>query len=120
MTNGAYSISEDITPAGQGVPPHVHSREDEMFYVLEGDYEFHCGDRSFKGSKGVTVHLPRNIPHAFKNTGTTAGKILVFLVPGGMEKVWEELSLMPPGPPSVEKVNKITMKYGVEFLPPRT
>ncbi|MGO9646076.1 MAG: cupin domain-containing protein [Candidatus Bathyarchaeia archaeon] len=118
MTNGAYSISEDITPPGRGAPPHVHSREDEMFYVLEGDYEFRCGDRRFTGSRDALVHLPRDIPHAFKNTGTTAGKFLVLLVPGVMEKVFEELSLMPPGPPSLEKINQITIKYGVEFLPP--
>jgi uncharacterized cupin superfamily protein len=40
MTNGAYSISEDVTPPGQGAPPHVHSREQETFIVLEGEYEF--------------------------------------------------------------------------------
>jgi len=62
MTNGAYSISEDITPPGGGAPPHVHSREDEMFYVLEGDYEFRCGDRRFTGSRDALVHLPRDIP----------------------------------------------------------
>ena len=117
MTNGAYSISEDVTPPGGGAPLHVHRREDEMFYVLEGDYEFQCGDRRFKGSGGATVHLPRDIPHAFKNAGTTTGKFLIFLVPGGMEKVFEEISLMPPGPPSIEETNQITMKYGVEFLP---
>lgn len=117
MTNGAYSISEDLTPPGGGAPPHVHTREEETFYVLEGEYEFRCGDRIFKGSKGAAVYLPRDIPHGFKNIGTTTGKSLVVLVPGGMEKVFEELGLMPPGPPSIEKVNQITKKYGVEFLP---
>jgi quercetin dioxygenase-like cupin family protein len=117
MTGGAYSISEDITPPGQGAPPHIHTRETETFIVLEGEFEFQSGDRKFKGSKGAMVVLPRGIPHAFRNTGNTAGRTLMVLVPGGMEKVFEELSAMPPGPPDLGKINAITMKYGVEFLP---
>ena len=69
MTGGAYSISEDVTPAGQGAPPHIHRRELETFIVLEGEYEFQCGDRKFKAAKGAIVVLPREAPHAFKNTG---------------------------------------------------
>jgi quercetin dioxygenase-like cupin family protein len=117
MTNGAYSVSEDVTPPGQGAPPHVHRRELEMFIVLEGEYEFQCGDRKFKTTKGGIAVLPREIPHAFKNAGSTTGKALIVLVPGGMEKVFEELSAMPPGQPDLGKINAITMKYGVEFLP---
>lgn len=117
MTNGAYSISEDVTPPGQGAPPHVHHREQETFVVLEGEYEFQCGDRKFKGSRGSMVVLPKDIPHAFRNAGSTTGRSVVILVPGGMEKVFEDLSAMPPGPPDLGKINAITMKYGVEFLP---
>lgn len=117
MTNGAYSVSEDVTLPGQGAPPHIHSRELETFIVLEGEYEFQCGDSKFKGSNGAMVVLPKEIPHAFKNTGNTTGRTLVILVPGGMEKVFEELDAMPPGPPDIGKINAITMKYGVKFLP---
>lgn len=117
MTNDAYSVSEDVTPPGQGAPPHMHHREQETFVVLEGEYEFQCGDRKFKGSRGSMVVLPKDIPHAFRNAGNTTGRSLVVLVPGGMEKVFEDLSAMPPGPPDLGKINAITMKYGVEFLP---
>src|SRR5207237_10200119 len=110
MTMGAYSISEDVTHPGAGAPPHKHTREVETFIVLEGEYEFQCGDRKFKGSKGAMVVLPKEIPHAFKNTGNTTGRTLVILVPGGMEKVFEELSAMTPGPPEIAKVNAITTK----------
>ena len=117
MTKGAYSICEDVTPPGQGAPPHKHTRETETFIVLEGEYEFQCGDSKFKGSKGAMVVLPKEIPHAFKNMGNTTGRTLMVLVPGGLEKVFEDLSVMPPGPPDLGKINAITMKYGVEFLP---
>ena len=118
MTNGAYSISEDVTPPGQGAPPHVHSREQETFIVLEGEYEFQCGEQRFKTAKGGMVVLPKDIPHAFRNIGNTLGKTLVILVPGGMEKVFEDINAMPPGPPpDIGKINAITMRYGVKFLP---
>ncbi len=116
-TNGAYSVCEDVTPSGGGAPPHIHDREDEMFYVLEGEFEFRCGERVFKAEKGALVALPRKIPHAFRNIGNSPGKTLIILVPGGMEKVFEEISRLPPGPPDIEKVNSITSKYGVNFLP---
>ncbi len=88
-----------------------------MFYVLEGEFEFKCGDRKFNAEKGSLVALPRDVPHGFKNTGNTTGRTFLFLVPGGMEKVFEEICLIPPGPPDLEKINSITRKYGVEFLP---
>ena len=117
MTMGMYSISEDVTPPGGGAPLHKHTREQETFIVMEGEYEFQCGDSKFKTTKGGMVVLPKEIPHAFKNIGNTTGKTLVVLVPGGMEKVFEDLDAMPPGPPDIGKINAITMKYGVEFLP---
>ena len=116
--NGAYSVTEDITPPGGGAPPHIHHRDDEMFYVLEGEFEFRCGDRVFKAAKDSLVALPREIPHSFNNTGKTLGKTLLVLIPGGTEKAFEEIDKLPPGPPNLESINTITKKYGVEFLQP--
>ena len=67
----------------------VRHREDEMFYVLEGEFEFRCGDRVFKAAKDSLVALPREIPHAFKNTGNALGKTLLVLIPGGTEKAFD-------------------------------
>ncbi len=98
---GVYSISEDVTPPGARAPRHKHTREVETFIVLEDEYEFQCGDRMFKGSKEAMVVLPKEIPHAFKNIGNTIGRTLLVLVPGGMEKVFEDLSAMLPGLPDL-------------------
>jgi mannose-6-phosphate isomerase-like protein (cupin superfamily) len=116
--NGAYSVTEIVTPPGGGAPPHIHRRENEMFYILEGEFEFRCGDRMFNAAKGAIVALPKEIPHAYKNTGNVLGKTLLVLIPGGTEKAFEEISILPSGPPDLEKINTITMKYGVEFLQP--
>src|SRR2546430_17723558 len=83
MTRGAYSISEDVTPAGQRAPPHIHRSELETFIVLEGEHEFQCGELKFKATKAAIVGLPRRATHAFQNPGNTIGETLGALVPGG-------------------------------------
>src|SRR5512139_867599 len=69
-TGGAYSLFEITTPPGQGPPPHVHTREDESFYVLDGVYNLQVGEQSFTANRGWFGIGPRNIPHALKVAGT--------------------------------------------------
>ena len=73
-TDGAMSVFEGIVPANDGPPMHIHDREDEMFYVLSGQFQFWCGDESFTGGPGTNVVLPRGVPHTFKNIGTSADR----------------------------------------------
>ena len=96
----------------------MNHREDEMYYVLEGEYEFRCDDRLFNAERGALVSLPKEISHAFKNTGSALGKTLLILVLGGMEKLFEEINMLTCGPPDLENINAITKNYGVEFLQP--
>jgi mannose-6-phosphate isomerase-like protein (cupin superfamily) len=74
LVAGPYSVTEDVTPPGGGATPHIHDGENEMFYVLEGEYEFRYDDRLFKATKDSLVIPPREIPHSFKNTGYALGK----------------------------------------------
>jgi quercetin dioxygenase-like cupin family protein len=76
-TGGTMSVVIAGADPGKGPPPHVHHREDETFYVLEGEVEGFCGDRKFKLTPGTTAFLPRNIPHGWKVTGTQPAKVLV-------------------------------------------
>jgi|SRR5215469_182342 len=64
-TGGRYTVLEQVTPAGWGPPRHIHSREDEIFYILEGSYEVHCGDERRTVSAGACAILPRGVPHGF-------------------------------------------------------
>ncbi len=57
-TNGAYYVFEAVTPPGGGVPPHVHRHEDEVIYVLEGEYEFMLGAEKFKATAGAVINFP--------------------------------------------------------------
>src|SRR5260370_6991017 len=66
-TNGKYALWEAIVPPGGGPPPHVHSREEEGFYVLEGEITLQVGDKRLVPGPGIFATLPLRTPHPFKN-----------------------------------------------------
>jgi quercetin dioxygenase-like cupin family protein len=114
--NGNY-VYEISCPPGLGIPPHVHSNEDEVMYVLEGELEVMVGGEVYKAGSGDCINLIRNIPHAYMSTGTSNGRVLVYVSPGqGFEEFFNELRQFPPGPPDMEKLNSLCEKYGIRNL----
>lgn len=116
-TGGRYSLIEDVTPPGGGTPLHVHHREDEGFYVLEGHYLFEANGERFEAETGDFVFVPRDVPHRFRNIGSAAGTMLLTLEPGGLEVFFAELAAFE-GPPDPALVAPIFEKYGLELLGP--
>lgn len=122
-TNGAYMLLEGTISPQLGPPPHIHHREDEFYYVLEGDFEILDGDRTFIASAGSFVHIPRGTLHRFKNVGATPARLLVFFTPAGMENFFFEAGLpaqeggaAPPfGPEEIQRTLAAASKYGMEF-----
>jgi mannose-6-phosphate isomerase-like protein (cupin superfamily) len=89
-TGGAYSLFEVVTQPENGPPPHVQHREDESFYVLEGEYEFFAEGRILRAAAGSLVYVPRGNLHAHKNVGEGVGRMLVSQTPGGLhERLFE-------------------------------
>lgn len=116
-TNGAYSVIVSTTPPEGGAPPHVHEIEDELFYVLEGEFSFTCGDETFLAKKGAVVVLPKGKPHSFKNTGGTTGRMMNTITPGGFEQFFEEVDQLPKdGPPDPVTLSSLAMKYKLRFI----
>src|SRR6516162_6326168 len=66
-TSGKYALFEALVPPGGGPPPHVHSREEEGFYVLEGEITFTIDDKRLVASAGMFANMPVGTPHSFKN-----------------------------------------------------
>jgi quercetin dioxygenase-like cupin family protein len=110
-------VFELTTPPGAGIPPHIHTNEDEVLYVLQGEFEVMIGGDVFKATMGDCLNFVRNIPHAYTNTGTADAKTLWYVSPGrSFENFFAELSQYPPGPPDREKFNALCGKYGMTFL----
>ncbi len=124
-TGGAYALFDSLVLPGGGPPPHIHTREDEAFYVLEGNFEFLAGERWIGASPGSYVHIPRGSLHTLRNAGDEVGRLLTLVVPAGLERFFEEagepgtdVSAPPEGPPDVEKLLETAKRYGIEFPPP--
>ena len=85
-TNGKYAMWEAIVPPGGGPPPHVHGREEEGFYILEGEITFQIGDERVVATAGMFANMPVGTPHSFKNESTLPAKMLISVAPAGLSK----------------------------------
>lgn len=126
-TNNAFFQFEAIVPKGGGPPPHVHSREDESFYVVSGSLEILLGDKTYQAKRGDFVYIPRGTVHRFKNVGGDMAVQLVTFVPAGIEgffqEVFPKVTDRTAAPPPVteeliRRMNEAAPKYGVEFVQP--
>jgi quercetin dioxygenase-like cupin family protein len=88
-TEGALGVVEGTFPEGFGPPLHVHRREDEAFYVIDGEIRVRQGHDEFVAGPGTWVWGPRGVPHAFKVVSERA-RALVIVTPGGFERMFEE------------------------------
>lgn len=118
-TKGVIAIVRVFVPPGAGAAPHMHSREDEVFEVVRGHYRFRHGDQEVDAPAGTIVFMPRGIPHTFRNVSEEPGEHILTLVPGGLEKMFREISGMQIQlPRDSAKNEEIALKYGVTILPP--
>ena len=116
-TNGVFSVIEIVTPPGKGVSLHVHEREDELVYLLEGEIEVTLGDQTMKAVPGVMALLPRGIPHAFTSIGDKPSRLLDTILPGPFDNYFVELAaLFAAGEPSEEQIDELSVKYAIKYL----
>lgn len=125
-TGGRLWVQEAFGAAGYATPVHRHTREDEAFYVLEGELTLYIGDDVVTATPGSFAWAPRDIAHAFCVESPTA-KFLAFSTDGGMDKFFfatgepaASLELPPPpqGPPDVDALVAAMGEYGVEMVGP--
>ncbi len=125
-TSRSYALWEAVVPPGGGPPPHVQSREDEGFYVLEGEMTFVADGQKVIARKGSFLNIPKGVVHTFKNEGVADARMLILVAPAGMEEMFEEVGTVatdrsasptPPTPEEMEKAAAVAPKYGVEIRP---
>lgn len=112
QTGNAYAVIEEASPPNGGPPLHVHKRTDEIFYVLEGEYEVTCGARTINAGRGTMFVVPKKVPHALRNVRTTTSRVLVTLIPAGFEKFFEEVD----GVTDRDQLIQIARRHDVQFL----
>ena len=126
QTGGVYTLHEIRVSPNNGPPPHIHSREDESFFVLEGEVDFQIGDEKITAQPGTFIQGPRGIAHSFKNNTQLPARMLVFITPAGFENFVNEFAQpvasfgSPAIPTSKDEIDKLLAaapKYGLQILP---
>jgi quercetin dioxygenase-like cupin family protein len=126
-TGGRYALWEALVPPGGGPPPHVHSREEEGFYVLEGEITFTVEGERVVAAAGTFANMPVGTPHSFKNESDRPARMLISVAPAGLEKMFFESGVPlaegattapPPTPEVIETLLAVAPKYGIEIKLP--
>jgi quercetin dioxygenase-like cupin family protein len=126
-TNGTYAMWEACVPPGGGPPPHVHSREEESFYVLEGEITITINVERFLAPAGTFANLPVGSLHSFRNESSRPAKMLISVAPAGLEEMFFESGVLldegattalPPTQQEIEKLLAVAPKYGIEIRLP--
>jgi quercetin dioxygenase-like cupin family protein len=119
-TAGQLTVMMGITPPKAGPPLHRHSREDESFYVLEGEYLFEVDGKQFHAGPGTFAFLPRGTAHTFQNVTDKPAKLLIITQPAGVENFFVEVDAAMRGmtEPDMSVLLPIFSKFGMELLGP--
>jgi quercetin dioxygenase-like cupin family protein len=123
-TGGLMSLIEITEPPGAEGPLHVHHREDEGFWLLEGDATFEVGETTIEAHAGDFVFGPRDVPHRY-SVGPSGCRMLFIMTPGGFEELVIDMSVpagsrtLPPPfdqEPDWERIAAVARTHGAELL----
>ena len=128
--SGAYLAYEILVACGGGMPPHLHRYEDEAYLILDGTFAIGIDSQTVVAGPGTWAYGPRGVPHAFRNVGETAGRLLVIVWPGLLQEQFIAEVSAPvttcdrsvrtgPRPPSRRELAWLAAraeKYGLDFL----
>ena len=128
QTAGAFALLHCFFRKGGEPPAHFHTKEDETFYMLNGEIRFHIGDKKFIAKAGDVVYVPKGAAHQFSLVTETA-KALLMITPAGIETFFKEFSIpaqslelppMPEGQPPAEffdNMMKRATQLGMVWIP---
>lgn len=126
ITQGWFSLFEVIDQPQNGPPIHVHHRDDEAYYILEGKYEiYRANEPPSKATTGSFIYFPKGVAHTYKNVGKDPGRMLVVNTRPGLERFVEEVGqpatdtsspLIHAQAPDFGKMIEITQKYDIEII----
>lgn len=126
-SDGAFAIWEARVFPGGGPPPHVHTREEEGFFLLSGELQFTIDGQSTTAAAGSFANMPPGVEHAFYNSTDTVAMMLIAVAPGGMEQMFARTGVrltspddrvLPPTPAEKQRLLQIAPEYGITIQPP--
>jgi quercetin dioxygenase-like cupin family protein len=118
-TGEKYSLTEftSAPPPAPGPPIHIHKAEDELNYILDGDFKFTLRETTVAAPKGSFVFVPKGTPHTVANAGPREATLLVILTPPGFEQYWAEMAKLlasTGGKPGPDRVLALQEKYNLD------
>jgi quercetin dioxygenase-like cupin family protein len=126
QTGGAFSVRDNLGRRGHASPVHVHDRDDETFFVLDGELRVLVGQEEHAAGPGTVAVLPRRLRHAYIVTSATA-RFLTLHTPSGFEQFAAEVGqpaqalTLPPGPagpPDLAALTRAAARHGITILAP--
>ena len=117
-TNESIMMFEETVPAGTTSLFHLHRDSDEVAWVLAGEITFQIGDEVTVGGPGTCAFMPRDVPHAWKNTGSDTGRVLFLYTPAAAGAYIEALLERPAGPINADEANELRRRYRWEVVGP--
>jgi mannose-6-phosphate isomerase-like protein (cupin superfamily) len=123
QTGQSVMAFEEVAPPGTETSLHLHHDSDEVMYVLSGEFSFKVGDTVISGGPGTCVFMPRDVAHAWKNTGTETGRAFFIYTPGRAGKVFEESAGSGAAPPPASATpdpigEELMRRHGWEIVGP--
>jgi quercetin dioxygenase-like cupin family protein len=128
-TAGTFGLSVVTQPPGTATPLHVHTREDEAFYLLDGNLTYRADGQIHRLSAGSFIYLPRGLPHAFRVTGEDPARFLALALPGSLMALYDDVG-RPAGQhgmpqpdehllmADVQRWLELSPRYGLEVVGP--
>lgn len=114
-TGGRLGAFEAEVPAGEGPPPHIHDKEDEFFRVLEGHFAFWCNGECVELEADGMLMIPRGAVHRFQNVGSTTGRLMCIMTPGGFEGFFAAVEEEKPASPAA--IDNLAARFNLRFVP---
>lgn len=123
-TDRSYGLIEAIVPPGGGPPPHVHSREEEGFYIIEGEVMIYVDGEMVKAGPGSFVNMPKGSTHSFRNEADIPAKMLILVAPGGLEEMFTKVGkrINDASAPftnvdeeQIKRIAEVTPEFGIEL-----
>ncbi|MBV9230112.1 MAG: cupin domain-containing protein [Chloroflexi bacterium] len=111
QTGNTLAIVEFIFPPGSGFPMHIHHREDETLYILEGTLLVVCGENRVEAKPGTFIYGPRTIPHGYRSVGNEPARFLESFLPAGLEQLF-----LATGEPITDQTRPQTQKAAEPYM----